>query len=664
MTGPRRSAKAIALSRSPDLRWMGLSALALVAALAAGGAFAQESGAAEPSPEGATTGQAAPEASAAEPVGETVTSHGYNFFGELKYAEDFAHLDYVNPDAPKGGEISESTGGTFDSFNPYTLTGNSAPLASIGHESILTGTADDPTSLYCLMCTTMEYPEDLSWVIFNLRPEVTFADGTPLTAHDVKFSHDLFMEQGLESFRMASGGQIAGVEVLDDHRVRFTFSPEAPVRDRIGLAGGTPILSQAWFESTGQRLDQSSDEPLLGSGAYVLADSDPGRRVVYARDPDYWGAELPINIGRNNFDRIRLEVFNDTNVAFEAFKAGEYTFRTENSSLQWATQYNFPALQKGWVVQEELPNGNIPASQSWVFNLRDPKFEDPRVREAIALMFNFEWSNETLFYGLYERMGSFWTNAENMMAEGLPSEGEIALLQPLVDEGLLDASILTEEAAVPPASSPEREIDRGNLRRASDLLDEAGWTVGADGLRRNAAGEVLEIVFLESQPSFERVILPFVQNLKRLGIDARLDMVDPAQNQQRRDDSDFDLANLSPAMDLEPGSGLKQWFGSEGAAESNRNLMGLQDPAVDRLIEIVVNADEKEEMQTAVRALDRVLRAKQFWVPQWFKPTYWVAYYDMYDHPEELPPYALGELDFWWYDAEAAERLRAAGAFQ
>jgi microcin C transport system substrate-binding protein len=648
MTAPRPRAKAAALAPGLDIRWAGLSALALLAALAAGTAFAQEVTA----PDGA------------EVVAGTITSHGYNFFGELKYAADFQHLDYVNPDAPKGGEISEWTAGTFDSFNPYTLTGNPAPLASIGHESILTGTSDDPTSLYCLICTTMEYPEDLSYVIFNLRPEARFADGTPLTAEDVKFTFDILMEQGLESFRAAFGAMISEVEVLDPARVRFTFSPDSPVRDRMGLAGGLPVLSKAWFESTGQRLDASADEPLMGSGPYMLDSFDYGRRVVYKRNPDYWGADLPINVGRNNFDRIRIEVFNDSNVAFEAFKAGEYTFRIENSSLQWATQYDFPALQQGHVVKEEIPNANIPAAQSWVFNLREPKFQDPRVREALGLMFNFEWSNETLFYGLYERMTSFWTNQPEMSASGLPTEGEIAVLQPLVDEGLLDPSILTAEAVMPPVSSPERGIDRGNLRRASALLDEAGWTVGDDGIRRNAQGETLRIVFLESQPTFERVILPYIENLKRLGVDATLDMVDPSQAQLRRDESDFDMANLSPSMSLEPGTELEQWFGSGSAAESNRNLMGLQDPAVDRLADIVANANDLETMQAATRAMDRVLRAKLFWVPQWFKPTSWVAYFDMYDHPEQLPPYAVGELDFWWYDAEAAERLRAAGAFQ
>jgi microcin C transport system substrate-binding protein len=657
-------ARTIALTRTLPAPRAALGLLALAAALAAWEARAQEAGGEAAEAESGTevaAAEAAAEAPAAE--GETIVSHGYNFFGDLKYPADFARLDYVNPDAPKGGEISEWAGGTFDSFNPYTLAGNPAALASIGHESLMTATADDPTSLYCLICSTVEYPESLEWAIFELRPEARFADGSPLTAEDVEFSFDIFMEQGLESFRAAFGAMISDVEALDEHRVRFTFAEDAAIRDRIPLAGGISVLSKAWFEETGQRIDEPSDEPFLGSGAYVLDSFDYGRRVVYARDPDYWGADLPINVGRNNFERLRIEYFADSNVAFEAFKAGEYTFRIENSSLQWATQYDFPAVEKGWVVTAELPNGNLPAAQSWVMNLRDPKFQDPRLREAIGLMFNFEWSNESLFYDLYERTTSFWMNTD-MMAQGLPGEDEVAILQPLVDEGLLPPEILTEEAVVPPTSAPERETDRGNLRRAGQLLDEAGWTVGEDGLRRNADGEVLEIVFLESQPTFERVILPFVGNLERLGIRARLDMVDPAQATQRRDESDFDMANLSPAMSLEPSTELEQWFGSGSANESNRNLMGLQDPAIDRLIDVVVAADTREEMEAAVRALDRVLRAKLFWVPQWYKPTYWVAYYDMYEHPEPLPPYALGEMDFWWFNEEKAAELRAAGAFQ
>ncbi|NAZ35821.1 extracellular solute-binding protein [Rubellimicrobium sp. CFH 75288] len=624
----------------------GASVLGLAALLAATALPAQE---ANPSAE-------------PDPAGEVTVSHGYTFFGNLTYPADFEHLAYVNPDAPKGGEIATWAQGTFDSFNNFTLLGNPAALATVGLETLMTGVADDPTDLYCLVCETIEYPASLDWVIFNLRPEARFADGSALTAHDVAFSHELFMEQGLASFRAAFGAQIAGVEVLDDHRIRFDFAPEAPVRDRVGLAGGIPILSKAWFEETGRRLDEMWTEPALGSGPYVLGSVDMGRRVVWQRDPDWWGADLPINRGRANFDRIRVEYFADAGVALEAFKAGEYTFRIENSSLQWATGYDFPALQQGWVVKAELPSGNLGSGQSFVFNLRRPTFQDPRVREAIGLMFNFEWSNATLFYDSYVRTTSFWDNSD-LKAEGVPTEGERAILEPLVAEGLLDPSILTEEAVMPPVSSPEREIDRANLRRAAALLDEAGWEIGQDGLRRKD-GQVLSVVFLESSPAFERVILPYVNNLRRLGVDARLDMVDPAQETRRRDEADFDMATQQFNQDWEPSTGLRQWFGTEGADESNRNLMGLKSEAVDRLIDVVVAADEEEEMKTAVRALDRVLRAERFWVPQWYKDTHWVAYYDMFRHPDPLPPFSLGHLDFWWFDADRAAELRAAGVLR
>ncbi len=629
-------------TRPDSLVWLTGSAILLGAVIAATPGWSQED-AAEGSADGVTV------------------SHGYSTFGDLKYGPDFKHLDYVNPEAPKGGEIAIWAQGTFDTFNPYTIAGNAGALSNIGYETLLTTVADDPTALYCLVCETLEYPENLAWVIFNMRPEATFSDGSPLTAEDLKFSHEIFMEQGLPSFRAAFGTQIESVEVLDTYRVKFTFAEDAPPRDRIDLAAGIPILSKAWFEESGARIDETRLEPGLGSGPYALENFNVGRRIVYARNPDYWGEDLPINVGRNNFDSIRVEYFADSTAAFEAFKAGEYTFRAENSSLQWATGYDFPAVEKGWVIVEELEDGSLTSGQSFVFNLRRDKFQDPRVREAIGLMFNFEWSNETLFYGLYERVKSFWGNSD-MEATGKPNEAELALLEPLVEEGLLDASILTEDALVPPTSGP-RQTDRRNLRRASELLDAAGWTVDDDG-RRRKDGRPLEVVFLESSPTFDRVINPFVQNLERLGIDARLERVDPAQEEQRRGESDFDIATQSFSLGLEPSTGLRQWLGSEGAEESNRNLMGLEDPAVDRLIDVIVGAETEEEMKNGVRTLDRVLRAKLFWVPQWFKGVHTVAYWDMFDHPEQLPPYSRGELDFWWYDAEAADALRAAGALR
>lgn len=589
------------------------------------------------------------------------TSHGYSYFGELKYPADFKHLDYVNPDAPKGGEISEWWPGTFDSFNQYTRDGNVAAMSTTPYESMVTSTADDPTALYCLLCTTMEYPDSLDWVIFNMRHDITFSDGSPATAEDMKFTYDLFMEQGLPEFLAAFKGQITGVEVLDPYRIKFTFGPDAPKRDRIGLAATFPLFSKADWEATGRRLDQGWDKPALGTGPYQLDSFDYNRRVVYKYNPNYWGRDLPINVGRNNFETLRIEYFADSDSAFEGFKAGEYTFRTENSSLNWATKYDFPAIQNGSVIKTELPDGSLSSGQSFIFNLRREKFQDPKVREAIRLMFNFEWSNETLFYGLYARVTSFWGQSD-MEAKGTPSPAEVALLQPIVDKGLLDPSILTDPAVLPPVSSTS-QLDRGNLRKASDLLDQAGWLPGPDGIRMKD-GQPLRVEFLESSPAFDRVINPYVENLKRLGVDAVLNRVDPAQETERTRSGDWDMVTQSFGMSLEPGTELKQWFGSETADDSSRNLMALRDPGIDALIDDVVAADTLDDMKNAVRALDRALRAYGFWVPQWFKDVYTVAYYDQYEHPATLPPYALGEMDFWWYNADKAAALKASGALR
>lgn len=592
---------------------------------------------------------------------DLVKSHGYSYFGDLKYPADFPHLDYVNPDAPKGGEISEWAPGTFDGYNPYFRGGNTAVMSTAPFEAIVTTTADDPTALYCYLCTTMEYPQDLSYVIFNLRDDVTFSDGSPMTADDIKFSYDTFMEQGLPEFRAAFDGQITLVEVLDPHRIKFTFGDDAPLRDRIGLAATFPPFSKAEWERDGRRIDQTWKTPPMGTGPYMLADFDYGRSLTYGRNQNFWGADLPINLGRNNFDSIRIEYFADGDTAFEAFKAGEYTFRVENSSLSWATGYDFPGIQNGSVIKAELPNGSLPSAQSFIFNLKRSQFQDPAVREAIRLMFNFEWSNETLFYGLYDRVESFWANTE-MEAKGTPTPEELAVLQPLVDQGLLDAAILTDEVTMAPTSNAN-QLDRGNLRSASALLNDAGWIAGDDGIRRKD-GKTLDVAFLESSPAFDRVINPYVENLKRLGVNAKLDRVDPAQETERTRSGDWDIVTHSFSMQLEPGTELKQWFGSETAEDSSRNLMGLADPAVDSLIDTVVAAQTADDMHAATRALDRVLRAKGFWVPEWFKAVYTVAYYDMFEHPENLPPYALGETNFWWFNADKAEALKASGALR
>lgn len=595
----------------------------------------------------------------AESHEQTFVTHAYTNFGDPKYGPDMAHLDYVNPDAPKGGEFSTWAQGNFDSFNPWTRKGVAAfPIGDT--ESILTGTADDPYGVYCYLCTTMEYPASKDWVIFNLRDDVTFSDGTSMTAEDAKFTFDYFMEQGLPEFVARVSAYVGSVEILGDYRIKYNFAADAPRREVISFGGGLPILSKAWIEERDKRLDEPTLEPFMGTGPYVIDSFDAGRQIIFGRNENWWGADHPFNIGRYNFDSIRIEYFADNTAALEAFKAGEYLFKVENSSKDWATAYDFPKAQDGTVIKAEVPDGNIGSAQAWAFNLRREPWQDPRIREAVRLMFNFEWSNETLFYDLYERVNSFWENSD-LEATGTPSEGEIAILQPLVDEGLLPESILTEEAVMAPTSGPQN-FDRRNLRAASALLDEAGWTIGSEGKRRKD-GQVLSLDILSFSPAFDRIINPFVENLQRLGIDAKLDRVDIAQYQERRRNGDWDLVNHTFGMSFEPGDALKQWFGSITAEDSSRNLMYLKDPAVDRLIDVVVEAETLEELTTATHALDRVLRSYGFWVPQWFKNVHTVAYYDVYDHPEPLPPFALGEVDLWWWDAEAAERLKSAGAF-
>ncbi len=589
-----------------------------------------------------------------------VTSHGISTFpGEMKYPADFAHLAYVNPEAPKGGEMSIWGFGGYDSMNPYSIKGRGDRLASLPYETLLEGVADEIGTQYGLLAESLEYPEDRSEVIFTLRPEAAFSDGSPVTAQDVAFSYELFREKGLPSFRSVLRQQMKSAEVLDERRIRYVFMEDEPKRDLIQTVGGLPVFSKAHYEANGLDLEENSMTPFLGSGPYVPDVLDVGKRSIYRRNADYWGKDLPQNIGRHNFDSIRLEYFADYNVALEGFKGGTYHFRNEASSKNWATSYDFPAVTDGHVIRAELHDGTIATGQSFVMNLRRPQFQDPKVREAIALMFNFEWSNEQLFYGLYERINSFWDNSD-LAATGLPSDAELALLEPIADK--LPAGVLDSEPPMAPVSGA-RQLDRGNLRKALALLDEAGWAVGDDGMR-SKDGKALKVEFLNDSQTFDRVINPYVENLRRAGIDAVHIRVDQAEATNRERSFDFDIVTDQFPMSYIPGAGLKQYFGSETADSSVFNAMGLKSEAVDVLIDGIVAAETQEDLETGVRALDRVLRAERFWVPQWFKNKHTVAYFNMYEHPDPLPPYALGNLDFWWYNADKAEALKAAGVLR
>ena len=588
-----------------------------------------------------------------------IKSHGISTFGELKYNPDFQYLDYVNPNAPKGGEVSIWAFGSFDSMHPYTTKGRSGSLSSIFFESLLTGTSDEIGSAYGLVAKSMEYPKDRSWVIFNMRPEAKFSDNTPLTAEDVMFSYKLLQEKGLPSFRAVIEKEIDTVEILGKHKIKFTFKKGIPTRDLPASAGSLPIFSKNYYEKSGADFEASTLTPGIGSGPYILDNLDVGQTINYKRNPEYWGENLPINIGRNNFDKIRVEYFADYNSAFEGFKGGSYTFRTEYMSKLWATGYDFPAIDKKWVTKKLLPSGDMAPGQSFIINLRKDKFKDIRVRKAIGLMFNFEWSNKTLFYDLYARINSFWENSD-MAATGKPSKDELIILNSL--KNTLPSGIIDSDVAEVSVSST-KQLDRKNLRMASKLLDDAGWEVGDDGLRKNKNGATLDIEILNDSQAFTRIIEPFIENLKSLGVNAVHTKIDNAQMTERERSFDFDIVTGNFPMSFTPGSGLKQYFGSETADVSIFNKAGIKSDVIDELIEVVMAAKTRDELKVAVKTLDRVLRSYYFWIPQWFKDVHTVAYYDYYEHPENLPPYDMGLLDFWWINNEKYKELKNEGAF-
>ena len=591
---------------------------------------------------------------------DDIISHGISTFGDLKYEKDFKHLSYVNPNAPKGGEISFWAFGSFDSMHPYTRKGRAGAYSSIFFESLLEGTSDEIDSAYGLVAKEIQYPEDRSWVIFTLRDLVKFSDGSPLTAKDVLFSFNLLKEKGLPSFRAVLEKDVKKAELISDAKIKFIFNDDVPKRDLINTVGGLPIFSQKYFVDNNVDFEASTLTPAVGSGPYILEKVDVGKQIIYKKNPAYWGNDLSINKGRYNFDTFRVEYFADYNSAFEGFKAGTYTFRNEASSKIWATGYDFPALEKNWIKKTTLPDGNLSSGQSFVINLRREKFHDIRVRKAIGLMFNFEWSNSTLFYGLYERINSFWDNSD-LKAVGIPDNEELEILNK--HKAVLDVNTFSQEVYTFPKSS-SKQLDRKNLRQASKLLDKAGWKVGDDGLRRNIEGKTLDVEILNDSQAFDRIINPYVENLKKLGINAANIKIDNAQMTDRRRKFDFDILVGFLSTQLTPGSELEQYFGSGSADFSIFNLTGIKDKGVDAIIKDVRAAKSREELGFAIRALDRVLRNKVIWVPQWFKNKHTIAYYDMYEHPKTLPPYDIGVLDTWWINTDKYNNLKEQGALK
>jgi len=592
---------------------------------------------------------------------ELTSSHGLSSFGDLKYEQGFDHFDYVNPDAPKGGTLATmgtTAQNSFDSLNAYILKGvpangftydSSEP--SLVFDSLMVRAGDEPDAVYGLVAHSVEYPQDRRFVIFHLRAEARFADGTPVRAADVVKSFELIKDKGHPGYRLQLA-DVARAEALDDLTVKYSFTGPN-TRDLAMRVALLPIFSAAYYAT--QPFDQTTVEPPLGSGPYRVSDVKLGRSITFERRDDYWAKELNVNKGRYNFDHVRFDYFRDRAVAFEAFKAGDYDLREEFTSKTWATEYDFPAVQNGKVNLLTLDDSRPSGMQGFFINMRRDKFKDRRVRRALDLAFDFEWTNRVLFYGLYERTDSVFENAPLAAGTGAPDGAVKALLDEIAD--LLPADIRDEVLTgryTPPVTDGTGR-DRKSLKRAAALLSEAGFVV-QDGVRLTPQGEPFEIEFLMFSPSFKRVFAPYIERLKRLGITARMRLVDIAQFEARREQFDFDLISARYALANTPGPEFKPLFHSKFAGvEGSTNLSGVAEPAVDLLMDKVLNARSRTELVTATRALDRVLMSLNFWVPHWYKGVHNVAAYDKFAWPGTKPLYERGILDTWWLNDEGAQ---------
>ena len=603
--------------------------------------------------------------------------HGLSVFGDLKYPADFKHFDYVNPDAPKGGRLSTIGGGgatTFDNFNAFILKGDAAHGLESLFESLMVRALDEPDALYGLVAKSADVAPDGLSVTFKLRPEAKFSDGTPVTAEDVTNSFTLLKEKGHPSFALTLR-DVVSAEAPDSETVRYTFKGSL-TRDLPMTIAGLPILSKAYYAS--HKFEETTLDPPLGSGPYIIKDFAPGNHITYKRREDYWGKDLPVNRGRFNFAELRYDYFRDRTVELENLKSGTIDFREEFTSVNWATGYDIPAVKDGRLIKEVLPDSLPSGAQGFFINTRRDKFKDIRVRQALDLAFDFEWSNKKLFYGLYTRTASFFENSD-MKASGPPSKEELALLEPFKDK-------LPPEVFGEPYSAPVTDgngDNRDGLKKAKDLLTAAGWQIRTEEIEdpncgffcklmrsvglgskpsqiiaRNAKGETLDIEFLEFDEAFDRISQPYVNNLKRIGVNATIRRVDPAQYERRVKSFDFDVTTQRYSLRLTPGVELRSYWSTDSAKmDGSQNLAGIQNPVIDALIDKVIGAKSRADLVTATRAIDRVLRSSHYWVPHWYKASHNVAYWNKLSRPSTAPKYDPDVLETWWFDSEKAASL-------
>ncbi|WP_366301740.1 extracellular solute-binding protein [Pseudomonas atacamensis] len=594
------------------------------------------------------------------PASATITeSHGYAQFGTLKYPARFTHFDWVNPQAPKGGTLRVMAFGTFDTVNPYTFKGTSpvttANFLQYGinelNEPLMVGTGqyspsgDEPASSYGLIAQSVEYSEDRSWVVFNLRPEARFHDGAPVTAYDVAFSYRTLLKDGHPLYRTALQ-EVLRVDILNKQRIRFVFKRSGNPLLILRL-GELPVLPQHYWKD--RDFKATTFEPPLGSGPYRITSVTPGRQLIFERVKDYWGKDLPVNRGKYNFDRMEVEFYRDSDVAFEAFKAGEFDIYIEHQAKNWVNGYNFPAVRRGEVIKVQIPHQIPTQTQGLFMNSRRATFADVRTREALGLMFDFEWTNRALFSDAYKRTSSYYPNSE-FTASGLPVGHEWLMLKPYKEQ--LPARLFTEPFTLPKTDG--RGIPRETMRKALALLAEAGWKLHGQRLQ-DKDGQPLRFELLLVNPSLERLYQPYIENLNSIGIDARLRTVDRAQYKQRLDQFDFDMISMTLGQTLSPG--LEQWqyfHSSQVNVKGSKNYAGIANPVVDHLLEQLLAARTRDEQVAAGKALDRVLLWQHYSIPNWYLNYHRLAYRNRLAFVT-TPPYTLG-LSAWWLKSSEKDR--------
>jgi microcin C transport system substrate-binding protein len=580
------------------------------------------------------------------------TVNALALLGEPQYGPDFKHFDWVNPDAPRGGEIHLATVGSFDTFNPYSFKGVAASGIGALFETLMVPNPNEPDTEYGLIAESAEIPEDRSWVAFNLRAEARWQDGKPITADDVVFTFNILRTKGDPQYALYYA-DVTKVEAQAPLKVKFTFK-NGNNRELAQILGQLPVLPKHYWE--GKTFENTTLIPPLGSGPYKVDSFESPRYIVYRRDPNYWGWKLPVKMGRDNYDVMRIDYYKDPNVAHIAFLAGAFDYTIESSAKVWATGYETPAKADGRLILTKIPDHSPAPMQCFVFNIRHDMFKDRRLRQALGYAFDFEWSNKTLFYGQYFRTKSFFDNSE-LAATGLPSADELKILEPL--RGKIPDEVFTQEFKLPVTDGSGN--NRANLRAAAALLDAAGWII-KDGKRVNKdTGKPLSFEILLSNPLFERISLPFAQNLKRLGVDASVRTVDDTQYQQRIQTFDFDMVVGGFGESLSPGNEQRYYWGSAAAdTPASPNIIGIKDPAIDSLIDQIIATPDRAQLITRTRALDRVLLWNYFVIPHFHLSAARIAYWNRFGMPSKPPLYSPG-LDAWWIDAAKDKVLTERG---